>query len=272
MPSPSFLLSYSHRNSPVAKRVRNCLERLGLTVLMDELNIEPGQPISEAVRDLVRRATHLIVIVSPASLESQWVLFEIGMAWALKREVWCLLTDPDLKPPKPIAHLKNITIRELKQEAEKLVASTRSKADKTMGPIERFARRRLFYGPTGYIPEIRLLGAVDEFFGISRVSIIYEHDPFNPPVALEGHKKKVLERKEAEAKARNAVLFNGPNVRLIDWRANPRSGVDSILERYSLELRLGPVSWFDFEGLNAAFKEVVGGPGLLEVCEQYLGL
>ncbi|HEX4962927.1 MAG TPA: toll/interleukin-1 receptor domain-containing protein [Thermoanaerobaculia bacterium] len=269
MAAPLFLLSYSRKDAIFAKEVRECLEAVGLRVLMDELNMVPGQAVSEALRELVRSATHLVVIVSRESLKSEWVLFELGIAWALRREIWCLLAELNLKPPAPVGHLKYLqNLAELKNEAARMLFVSRAREYDKMGSVENFASNSLFRD----IPEIRLVGAGDRFYNISRVQIVYDNDPFNPPVALYGHMKKILAKKEAETKARGAVFFNGPNVRLLDWRENPMSGVDSTLERYSIELRLGPVSWFDFEGLNAAFRELVGEPGLLEACEEYLSL
>jgi hypothetical protein len=51
------------------------------------------------------------------------------------------------------------------------------------------------------------------------------------------------------------MYFDGPNTRLITWRASVSDGRRVGLEEPCLELDLGPVGWFDYEGLNAAFGE-----------------
>ena len=270
---PIFLLSYSHLNKKRVEKLRKTIELCGAEALQDELSIEPGDPIPERVRDLVRRATHLLVLWSPAGEQSLWVSFEMGMAWALERNVWCLVLEPGQEPPKMLAHLKYLTsTQELQREIRKLVRPPIHGSKDHLTAVERYARHRLFFGPTGHASAVRLFGADDEFFAERYTRNIYRHEPYVSPLDLLPHRNRILQQKEEEAKKRGALLFNGPNTRLLEWRANPITSSDIATERRTLDLVLGPVGWFDYEGLNEAFREQTARGDVLEACLRYVGL
>lgn len=270
---PTFVLSYSHLNKKRVERLRSTIVSCGADVLQDELSIAPGQPIPERVRDLVRRATHLLVLWSPAGEQSLWVSFEMGMAWALERDVWCLILEPGQDPPKMLAHLKYLTsVQELQREIRKLVNPPQGSSAAQLSSVELYARHRLFFGPTGHASAVRLFGADDEYFTERHVQLIYRHDTFVSPLDLLPHRNRILQQKEEEAKRRGALLFNGPNTRLLEWRANPLNEIDIATERRTLQLVMGPVGWFDYEGLNEAFREQAARGDLLDVCLRYVGL
>jgi len=270
---PIFLLSYSHYDKALAADLLRLLIDSGAEVLQDEISIGFGKPIPESVRDLVRRATHLLALWSPESKKSNWVSFEMGMAWALQREVWCFLSEPEIAPPDFLAHLRHLTSFEQLQGAVRDIISGRQDEHMAdLGPVARFAKNRLFDSPTGYAPAVRLFGADDEYFTEKYCVISYRHDEFVRPLELLPYCDRILQRKEEEAVRRGALRFNGPNTRLIEWRANPIGETDSVIERRTLNLLLGPVGWFDFEGLNEAFREQATHGDLLEACLRFVGL
>ena len=49
-------------------------------MFLDKKSIEPGQAITEEVTKALVECVAMIVVVSPASLQSQWVPYEIGHA------------------------------------------------------------------------------------------------------------------------------------------------------------------------------------------------
>lgn len=92
-------ISYSHTDSAAADDIVAILDNLGVETFRDVKNIEWGQPISAKVRDGLESATAIIVIVSPGSLKSQWVAYEVGYGTGTKKRVLPYLTHPSLELP-----------------------------------------------------------------------------------------------------------------------------------------------------------------------------
>lgn len=103
--------------------------------------------------------------------------------------------------------------------------------------IDSFYHYRL-----GFATSIRLCGAADEFFPPSAVHIIPDTTPYALPDDLLLVREEIIERLKQRAGQRNAMFFDGPNTRLIDFRVTPRDQT----EQKHLELRLGPISWYDY--------------------------
>ena len=57
---------------------------------------------------------------------------------------------------------------------------------------------------------------------------------------------------EAAALERKHDLFDGPNTRLLSWQYRV---IDPVTEERALELYLGPVSWFQYTGMNQRLQE-----------------
>jgi hypothetical protein len=100
-------ISYSHFDSDFARSLSKLLSEMGVDCFLDEKNIEWGGVITEKVKDGLRTCSALIVILSPGSLKSQWVSFEVGQATALGKTVLPFLTHPALDVPLFLRHLNH---------------------------------------------------------------------------------------------------------------------------------------------------------------------
>ena len=58
-----------------------------LKPFLDEKDIRGGDAIPNAVRKSIQQCDELIVLLSPYSVERQWVLIEIGVAWGLEKRI-----------------------------------------------------------------------------------------------------------------------------------------------------------------------------------------
>lgn len=104
-------ISYSHADHIAADAIVTELEELGIETFRDVKNIEWGQPISVKVRDGLQSAAAIIVIVSPGSLKSQWVAYEVGFGVGTKKRVLPYLTHPALDVPgfmSDLSYVKSI--------------------------------------------------------------------------------------------------------------------------------------------------------------------
>ncbi|MCK4680011.1 toll/interleukin-1 receptor domain-containing protein [bacterium] len=101
-------LSYSHVDSDIADAVESNLTGLGIAVFRDVKEIEWGESISARVRGGLERAVAVLVILSPASLKSQWVPFEVGYGKALHKRVLPFLTQGSIELPCYMGDLRRL--------------------------------------------------------------------------------------------------------------------------------------------------------------------
>lgn len=102
-------ISYSHVDFEDAEAIAQVLSEQQVDFFRDVKDIEWGDAISSEVRAALEEAAAVLVILSPASLKSYWVHYEIGYASALRKRVLPYLTHPSLDTPGYIRDLKYFT-------------------------------------------------------------------------------------------------------------------------------------------------------------------
>jgi hypothetical protein len=100
-------VSYSHIDSKFVQELAAVLDAKKVPHFLDKKSIEWGDSIPRAVEEGLQDSSHLIVVVSPASLKSSWVPYEIGLARAMGLKILPLLTHPSLDLPGFIATLSH---------------------------------------------------------------------------------------------------------------------------------------------------------------------
>src|SRR6478609_2945454 len=78
-------ISYSHADERLVRALQQALEsidqpvrpRRRVKIFRDQSDLSPGQPLPNSLRNALEGATQLIVVVSPAAVESYWVNREI---------------------------------------------------------------------------------------------------------------------------------------------------------------------------------------------------
>ena len=74
-------ISYSHADRPKAEAIANSLNESGISVWWDQWDIQLGDSlITKIFEHGLSKATHFIVLLSPASVNSTWVKEELGIA------------------------------------------------------------------------------------------------------------------------------------------------------------------------------------------------
>jgi hypothetical protein len=76
----SVFLSHSHADNAFARRLANDLKDAGARVWIDEAEIQVGDSLIERIRDGIDAMDYLAVILSPDSVESEWVRREVEIA------------------------------------------------------------------------------------------------------------------------------------------------------------------------------------------------
>ena len=82
-------ISHQKRDSDAARKVADYLENAGIDVYFDEydgelrISHQSGNPIdvTKAILNGINNSSHMLVIVSPNTLSSTWVPFEIGYGY-----------------------------------------------------------------------------------------------------------------------------------------------------------------------------------------------
>ena len=120
-------ISYSHDDTEIANTVTSILEDEDILYFRDVKNIRIGERIPEKVSRALADCSALLVIVSSASLESNWCQYEIGQADALRKDVLPYLTQDDLKLPLYISDRSHASsVEELRRHFQHLKATTQS--------------------------------------------------------------------------------------------------------------------------------------------------
>jgi hypothetical protein len=77
-------ISYACEDRELAKRLSRWLEGAGFDVWLDESNILPGDNWAEKVSQALKESQAMVVLVSPAAMDSKWVRHEIEFALGAK--------------------------------------------------------------------------------------------------------------------------------------------------------------------------------------------
>ena len=81
---PTIFLSYSRTDRDRARNVERVLAEDGLHVWRDERSIYAGTEWSQAIERGIRRSRGLVVLLTQASAQSEWVLYEAAFAVGAK--------------------------------------------------------------------------------------------------------------------------------------------------------------------------------------------
>ena len=75
--SASFFISYSHFDKVEAEKVKAFLENKGISVLIDENSLQPGEDIKSFILQNIRKSAYTLCIISRNSLLSSWAMQEV---------------------------------------------------------------------------------------------------------------------------------------------------------------------------------------------------
>jgi len=116
-------LSYSHEDGNIANELYSKLTKAGLRCFMAEKDIAPAEQWENKIRDAIHLAKQILLLITPRSQNSHWVLVESGAAWALKKDLIPVLMF--VKPHELIDPVRRYQAHmiETPSEIESLVSS-----------------------------------------------------------------------------------------------------------------------------------------------------
>jgi hypothetical protein len=80
-------ISHSSKDKWAARRISDELRKSGAETFLDEKDIKTGQSIDSEIKKHLKNCDDFLIIISPASLKSEWVLIELGGAIALEKTI-----------------------------------------------------------------------------------------------------------------------------------------------------------------------------------------
>jgi SAM-dependent methyltransferase len=106
---PQIFISYSRNDEHEAKKITNVLDELKIDYFKDVKDIEWGKSVQNEVTVALSDCHAVLVVISPGSVKSQWVPYEIGYAMALKKRILPYLTHESITIPGYISNLNYTT-------------------------------------------------------------------------------------------------------------------------------------------------------------------
>lgn len=121
MSNPFIFLSYSRSDSEIALKITRNIQDFGGNIWLDQLHISGGDRWDKAIEDALEKSTHLIVLLSPASIDSYNVMDEVSYAIEEKKTLIPLLIE-NCKIPFRLRRLQYIDcVKDFELGIKKLV-------------------------------------------------------------------------------------------------------------------------------------------------------
>ena len=98
----TYLIFISHAaiDKFFATTICDKIEQVGATYFRDDRDIHGGDDIPDEIRAQIVACDEFLVLLTPESLDRQWVILEIGAAWGLGKRIvpLCYRLDPTKMP------------------------------------------------------------------------------------------------------------------------------------------------------------------------------
>jgi hypothetical protein len=129
-------ISYSKQNIDFVRYLRVLLENVGFAVWVDEARLSPSARWWKTIEDSIQGCAAFVIVMSPDSVESDWVEREILLAEKLKRPIFPVLLEGD-----PWSRLANIQFEDMRAGLRSELSSTFVKSLRRRVPLgERKSR------------------------------------------------------------------------------------------------------------------------------------
>jgi hypothetical protein len=107
-------LSHARHDRWIARRMADAVRsrateaRARIEILLDERSIEITQDIEDVLRRAIEDCDELIVLLTRQSIQSSWVLVEIGAAWGFEKPMAGVVYDLDVDKLPDVVRAKRI--------------------------------------------------------------------------------------------------------------------------------------------------------------------
>jgi len=134
MADDSYLVFLSHASEDlwVARQMKRLIEErigeMGGTVFLDESNILKGDYFVDIIVDAIERSTELVVLITPESIQKEWVMAEIGAALSQRMRIVGVIHKVSFDEiPDLLAQRKAVSLNDFDEYLSELEARVREK-------------------------------------------------------------------------------------------------------------------------------------------------
>jgi hypothetical protein len=119
-------ISHSSKDTFIAKQldklIREKCRRHNVKTFLDERDIKGGDQISDTIKSNIKACDELLVLISRYSVDSSWVLLEIGAAWMGNKRIVPIVdkVTPEEMPAIIVQH-KAIDLNEFEKYLDEIV-------------------------------------------------------------------------------------------------------------------------------------------------------
>lgn len=121
-------VSHATADKWLAKAICERIEGAGATTFRDDRDIAGGDDIPEEIRRQIKQSKEIVVLLTPESIDRQWVTLEVGAAWGWSKRMRIVLirchvsVDPI---PDMIKNKKAISLNDLDEYISELTGRVR---------------------------------------------------------------------------------------------------------------------------------------------------
>lgn len=110
-------LSYAMEDSVYATELINSLSQQPNLHVFTSDKISAGENWRSKIKRELSKSDFFLVLLSPTSVHSKWVQFELGAAWGLNKFIVPVVTSPDVvsRIPLELGDLQVIELKDLKE-------------------------------------------------------------------------------------------------------------------------------------------------------------
>lgn len=126
--APSYVVFISHSSADIwiAEQIDKHIRELGATTWLDKKDLKGGDVLVDEIINGLTSCNEALVLVSPKSVKSQWVAYEIGAVSVQRKRVTPILNQVN---PDAIAPMKGVKSIDLNQFDEFLLQLTKRVRD-----------------------------------------------------------------------------------------------------------------------------------------------
>lgn len=108
-------ISHSSSDAWIARQMAKEIAAVNIATWLDEKDLAGGDVLAESILNGIRACQETIVLVTPKSIESQWVIYEIGATQALGKRVTPILHYVAPAVLKVAAEVKMLELNQFEQ-------------------------------------------------------------------------------------------------------------------------------------------------------------
>lgn len=108
-------VSHSSADRWIAEVIAERIEKIGATCWLDEKDLEGGDVVVDRIIRGIDSCDEALVLISPQSIQSQWVAFEIGGVRAQHKRVTPILNNVRADEMMPMRDIKGIDLNKFER-------------------------------------------------------------------------------------------------------------------------------------------------------------